>query len=134
METNDRPILIFEEAIKSEETKRQYRYLLEKFVEFVKKEYSEVLKVSDLLQLNDDYLQKQLEDYLIFCKKRVGHSSIKVRFSALELFFAMNDRVLNFKKIRKMFPQKIKVLGGHAWETSEIKRILESTTSLGTKQ
>jgi hypothetical protein len=31
METNDRSILIFEEAIKSEETRRQYRYLLEKF-------------------------------------------------------------------------------------------------------
>jgi hypothetical protein len=67
-------------------------------LEFAKKEYSEVFKASDLLQLNDEYLQKQLEDYLIFCKKRVGHSSIKVRFAALELFFAMNDRILNFKK------------------------------------
>lgn len=133
METNDRSILVFEEAIKSEETRKQYRYLLKKFVEYVKKEYPDVLKASDLLQLNDDYLQKQLEDYLIFCKKRIGHSTIKVRFSALELFFAMNDRILNFKKIKKMFPQKIKVLGGHPWTTSEIKKILESTTSLRNK-
>jgi integrase len=133
METSDRSILIFEEAIKSEETRKQYRYLLKKFVEYVKKEYPDVLKASDLLQLNDGYLQKQLEDYLIFCKKRIGHSTIKVRFSALELFFAMNDRILNFKKIKKMFPQKIKVLGGHPWTTSEIQKILESTTSLRSK-
>jgi hypothetical protein len=69
METNDRPTLIFDEAIKSEETRRQYRYLLEKFVEFVKKEYSEVLKASDLLQLNDDYLQKQLDLDTLYVKK-----------------------------------------------------------------
>ena len=101
MELIDRSLSVFEEAIKSKETKKQYRYLLGKFVDFVQKEYLEVRKASDLLQLNNNYLQEQLEDYLIFCKKRIGHSSIKVRFASLELFFSMNDRILNFKKIRK---------------------------------
>jgi integrase/recombinase XerD len=133
MEYLDRSLTVFEEAIRSEQTRKQYRYHLDKFVEFANKEYPEVRKASDLLQLNDNYLQEQLEDYLIFCKKRVGNSTIKVRFSALELYFSMNDRVLNFKKIRKMYPVKKKVLGGHPWTTEEIKSMLQTTRSLRNK-
>lgn len=50
-------------------------------------------------------------------------------FAPLELFFSMNDRVLNFKKIRKMFPAKIKMSGFNAWTTSDIQKFLETTTN-----
>ncbi len=133
MEYVDRTLTVFEEAIKSEQTRKQYRYQLDKFVDYVKKEYPEVRKASDLLQLNNNYLQEQLEDYLIACKKRVGNSSIKVRFSALELYLSMNDRILNFKKIRKMFPVKTKSSGGQPWTTDEIRTMLQMTTSLRNK-
>ncbi|MDE1868163.1 MAG: hypothetical protein KGI08_10705, partial [Thaumarchaeota archaeon] len=55
------------------------------------------------------------------------------QISALELFFAMNDKILNFKKIRKMSPIQLKIQGNGSYTTDDIKRMLEATTSLRNK-
>lgn len=121
----DRSLLKFHSAIKSEATKKVYNRNLNYFLKFVN-----IKEANGLLQLKDSALQEMVEDYVISLKnKGLRTSSINGRVVALELFFAMNDKVLNFKKIKKMYPARTKALGGRSWETSEIKAMLDYTSS-----
>jgi integrase len=126
----DRAELRFHNAIKSEATRLQYDYALKKFCE-----YAKITQASGILQLKDEFLQEILEDYLIHLKKReLSLSTIKLRFAAVELFLSMNDKILNFKKIRKMFPvQDKKRTGERPWTNEEIKKMLEGTKRLRNK-
>ena len=117
-----RSLLLFEGAIKTEATRKHYLYYLRKFLEWAK-----IKDLDGLLQLKDSYLQQMIEDYLFYQKKRVSPNSIVPRFAALELFFAMNDKPLNFKKIRKMFPGLVKKSGDNAWTTQHIQKMLRHT-------
>lgn len=116
-----RSLLKFENAIKSEETKKLYNYYLKKFLEWCK-----IPSHDGLLQLKDSFLQEILEDYLFYQKNRISPNSIPPIFASLELFFTMNDKVLNFKKLRKMFPQKIKISGKDIWQTKDIQFMLKN--------
>ena len=110
-----RSILVFENAIKSEYTRKNYLKQLELFLRWSKiKDHDSLLKVSN------DQLQIILEDYVMRLKKTVSPNSIPVMFAAIELFFVMNDKNLNFKKIRKMFPQKVKKAGFKAYTTEMV--------------
>lgn len=116
-----RGLLKFDNAIKSEATKKLYRYYLKKFVEYAK------LKDADsLLELKDLFLQELLEDYLFYLKKKISPNSIPPIFASIELFLTMNDKVANFKKLRKMFPEKIKLSGKGYWENKDIQRMLKN--------
>ena len=37
----------------------------------------------------------------------------------------MNDVIINFKKLRKIFPAKIKSVIEHGWTTEEIRKMLD---------
>lgn len=116
-----RSLLKFENAIKSEATKKLYKYYLKKFVEYTN------LKDSDsLLKIQDSLLQEQLEDYLFYLKKKISPNSIPPIFAAIELFLTMNDKVANFKKLRKMFPEKVKLTGKGYWENKDIQKMLSN--------
>lgn len=115
----ERSVLKFENSIKSEHTRRIYNYYLRKFLEFAK-----IPTPDGLLQLKDTLLQEILEDYLFYLKKRISPNSIPPYFAALELFLAINDRILNFKKIKKMFPATVKKSGQEAWHTEHIQSML----------
>ncbi len=115
----NRSLLLFEAGIKSPYTKKNYRIWLDQFLQFTK-----VTEHDALVTLKDSALQVMLEDYLFHLKKTVSPNSIPPKFASLELFFAMNDKVLNFKKIKKMFPEKIKKSGFEAWTTKDIQKML----------
>lgn len=119
-----RCILLFVNAIKSDATKRTYLYHLSKFLEFCKTDDPQ-----SLLDLPDNQLQIKLEDYLFYLKERVSPNSIASIFAAIELFFSLNDKVLNFKKIKKMYPAKTKKTGSRGWTTAEVKEILKQARS-----
>jgi hypothetical protein len=85
----ERSTLRFEEAIKSEATKKLYRFHLHSFLKFTK-----IKDPDGLLQLKDTFLQELVEDYLFRLKKKLNPNSIPQRFAALELFFAMMLSVL----------------------------------------
>lgn len=91
-----RSLLLFEAGIKSPYTKKNYRIWLDQFLEFTK-----VTEYDALVTLKESTLQVMLEDYLFQLKKTGSPNSIPPKFAALELFFSMNDKVLNFKKIKK---------------------------------
>lgn len=115
-----RSLLLFESAIKTEATKKQYTFYLKQFLTYTKLDDPDAL-----LTLKDSSLQVMLEDYLFHIKKRISPNSIPPIYAALELFLSMNDKALNFKKIRKMFPSTLKKSGSGAWTTEDIRKMLE---------
>ena len=124
-----RALLIFENSIKSEETRKIYNYCLKKFVEYYK-----LKNIESILEIPDDKLQIMLEDYLFYLKKRLSPRSVKLPFAAIELLCLVNDKLgINFKKIRKMFPATEQLTGKKAWATKDIQKMLASTTELRTK-
>ncbi len=125
----DRSLTRFFAGIRTETTREIYDRYLRYFLNFVK-----IKEANGLLQLKDSYLQTMVEDYIIHLKGRgLRKSSIDGQISALELFFAMNDKILNFKKIRKMSPIQLKIQGNGSYTIEDIKRMLEATTSLRNK-
>jgi len=117
-------MILFESAIKSQVTKLSYKRELQKFLQWTR------IKESDgLLRLKDSQLQVMLEDYLFYLKSKVSPNSINTMFAPLQLFFEMNDREINFKKIKRMFPAKIKKSGYNAWQTVDIEKMLQETTA-----
>ena len=103
---SQRSLLLFESGIKSEATLKGYLYQLDKFSKFCK-----VVDYDSLVKIMPEKIQILIEDYLMICKKKYSFGSIDNIFSSIQLFFTMNDVLLNFKKIRKMFPEREKPLG-----------------------
>jgi integrase/recombinase XerD len=119
----------FHAGIKSEATKELYDRYLNYFLKFVK------IRDSDgLLQLKEIYLQELVESYAINLKDRgLRKATVDGRLNALGVFFSMNDKILNWKKIMRMTPAGMKSLGGGAWTLEEIKKMLSLTASLRNK-
>jgi len=116
-----RALLIFEQAIKSKHTKKVYKYHLNKF-----KEWGKIKNFDGLLQAPQNDIQILLEDYVMYLKRTISPNAIPTYFSPIELFYVMNDVNLNFKKIRKLFPDKVKRGNERGYTRDEIKTILDS--------
>jgi len=83
----------------------------------------------DLLQLKDSFLQEVTEDYLFHLKNTVSPNSIPLYLAPLELFFAMNDKNLNWKKLKKMYPARVQRSGREAYSTEDVRNMLKQTKS-----
>lgn len=116
---NQRSLLLFEQAIKSEATLKNYKYQLEKF-----RTWAKVKSYNGLLEASRKEIQELLEDYVMYLKKNISPNSIPIYFSPIELFYVMNDIDLNFKKIRKLFPEKVKRGNERGYTHDEIRIIL----------
>jgi len=123
-----RSILLFEEAIKTEATRKAYHYQLEQFLKWTK-----IKNFDSLLQADDKSIQILLEDYAMHLKKKVSPNSVPIYFAPIELFFVMNDKMLNYKKIRKLFPGKVQKGNQRGYTREEIQKILDNTRSLRNK-
>jgi integrase len=129
MNVFEKSLVKFHAGIKSQATRELYDRYLNYFLKFVK------IRNSDgLLQLKDTHLQELVEEYAIYLKDRgLRKASVDGRINTLELFFSMNDKILNWKKTRRMSPARLKSLGGDAWNTEEVEKMLNLTSSLRNK-
>jgi len=121
--TMQRSQLIFENAIKSEATRRQYLYQLEKF-----RNWAKVKDFDSLLEAPEKNIQILLEDYLFHLKKELSPNTIPPVFAALDLFFSMNNKSVDFKKLRKMFPAKMKKSGYTAYSNDDVQKMLRNAS------
>jgi len=120
-----RSILLFEEALKTEATKKSYHYQLSQFLKWTK-----IKDFDSLLQAPDKSIQILLEDYAMHLKRKVSPNSVPIYFAPIELFFVMNDKMLNYKKIRKLFPGKAKKGNSRGYTRKEIQKMLDNTKSI----
>ena len=120
-----RSLLLFENSIRSKESKKQYVWYLNWFKNFYK------LKDSDSMAgMEPKQVQIMVEDYVMDLKKKVNPNSVPSFVYPIFTFFEVNDIELKVKKIKKLFPEKIKKSGSEAWSTKDVQRMLSSTTSI----
>ena len=122
---NQRPLIIFNHAISSEATKKNYLHNLKRFKEFYK-----IRDYDSLTTIEPKKLNIMIEDYVMDRSSKVEPSTISNSVSALELFFSMNDITLNFKKIRKLVPkQEIKQAGMKAYTIDDVRELIHTCKS-----
>ena len=118
-----RSLLLFYSAIKSEKTKKQYDRYLEDF-----RRYFMIKNYDKLSQIESKKLQEMIEDFVMYHKSQNKSASfIAGKISALKLFFSMNDIILNWDKLRKMLPEKTKPSGNQPYSTEQLQILLKNT-------
>ncbi|MGB6463485.1 MAG: site-specific integrase [Nitrosotalea sp.] len=128
----DNSLLVFEKYCKSDATKRMYQYHFDRFLRYCKK--GEPLITADgLLTLKNVVLQTWIEDYVYGLRNKISPNSYSGVVASLQLFFSMNDIVLNWDKIHRLIPSSVAKSGKEAWTNNDIKKMLDSTTSLRNK-
>lgn len=125
----EKSLLVFDKFVRSEATKKTYLHYFNAFLKWAQKNVEKLVTADGLLQLKDEKLQEIIEDYLMYLRKRLSPNSIPAIIAALELFFSMNDKNLNFKKIRRMVPTATKKSGHGAWPTEDIQKMLQNSVS-----
>ena len=123
-----RSLLLFENSLKTEATRKKYLYFLDNFKNFYKlKDYDSIVAI-DVPQL-----QVMVEDYVMMLKKRIGPNSMRTYMAGIQAFFETNDIELRWKKIHRLFPAKVKKTGGRMWTTEDIRVMLSSVRDLRQK-
>lgn len=117
-----RALDIFEESLNTDSTKKNYLYWLNRYMEFYKKnDYDELVKE------NPEKIQTDIENYIMQMKKwRSTKAMVKASAYALFHFFAMNRVILNEKIIKKLFPEQETKVGGGAYSTQDVVKIIDA--------
>ena len=123
-----RCLLLFENSIKSDAAREKYLYFLKKFIEFYK-----LRDFDSILRIPQEELQIMIEDYVMDLKKRVNPNTVPLPMYAIQSFLEANDIELKWKKIRKLYPAKVKKSGSKAWTTEEIQKMISHTSEIRTK-
>jgi len=120
-----RSLRLFEQILKSDSTKKVYSQNINYF-----REYCKVKDFDSFLDIPPKKLQMLIEDYVIYLKGTISPNSIPTRYWAIQAFFEVNDIMLNWKKIRRLFPAKVKKSGHKPWTTKDIQKMLEVATDV----
>jgi len=120
-----RSLQVFEESIRSEVTKKHYKYDLAKYFKFTK-----ARNYDSLTSVNQKESQIQVEDYIMHLKKRcrlgaLSPNSVPILIAPVFMFYEQNDVILNKKKLKRMFPEREKTKGEKPYTTKEIQKMLK---------
>ncbi|MGI9565797.1 MAG: hypothetical protein ACR2LL_02130 [Nitrosopumilus sp.] len=100
------PYQRFYEAIESPHTRPAYGKYLKDFLEYSKTDSDGIVKLKQ--QDNDDLVF----NYLVHIKTKTDKTNVpnpnsyNVIFSSIQLFLEQNDIILNWKKIKRMYPRR----------------------------
>ena len=123
-----RSMLIFENSIKSIETRKTYVRHLDKFLK-----YFEIKDYDELASTSQEKLQIMMEDFVMYLKKIMSPNSINIPIASMKAFFDCNDVELRWSKINRLKPARVKKTGGEAWLTEEVAKMISFATELRTK-
>ena len=125
-----RCLVLFETACKSKRTFETYTFLLDRFLNWSRKDHESLLLVPT------KELEDLLQDYCIFLRKRVedkelSPNSITTYFNPIFRFLKVNRVKIDKESIVQLFPDKVK-LGGYDAITTE--QLVELVSVSGTKR
>ena len=128
MVLNSRSMLLFEQGIKTKKTLENYTRHLNQFLKF-----SKIKNFDSLVKVEQKQLQDMIVDYIIYLKKTVSPNSIRTMLQGVRHFFVMNEIMLHWDYIQKLYPETVKKQGYKAWSTDDVKKMLNATMSLRNK-
>jgi integrase len=110
---------LFLESCRSEETRKQYNTYLKKWLTFVGLELS-------FDNINRKAIEDKIIEYIIYLKKQ-GKSKVAIHnyLEPVCSLYAINDVILNRKKINKFVPENRKIKNDRAYTHEEISKLLE---------
>lgn len=117
---NERTIRIFTNSLKSPETREKYVYLVERF-----KKFYHLKNYDSMISIPAEKLQIMVEDYVMELKNKLSPNTVPDYYWPIKAFFESNDIDLKWKKIEKLFPQRVKASGKLAWTTDEVRNMLK---------
>jgi len=123
------PFQRFDQAIQSPFTRPAYHKYLKEFLEYCHKS-SDELPIMDLKEIDS-----LIFDYIVHQKMRsekgeISPNSFNVIFSPIQLFLEQNDIMINWKKLKRMFPRKKAPSNQSPYTNKDIQKMLNGTTSL----
>jgi len=119
---------LFYQALGSKVTHKNYKWQLDRFMA-----WNKLIDYDDLLKADEKSIQRNLEDYLIYLKDRFSPNYIPSIMAPVELFYVMNEKNLNTKRLHKMFPTRTKKGGYGSYTREDIQSMLENTNKKRTK-
>ena len=133
--TQKRCVVMFLQALGSPVTRENYKYQLDRFMKWNKTSDYDALIFRDSKtgEIDNNTIQRNLEDYLIYLKDRYSANYIPSIMAPVELFYVMNESNLNTKRLHKMFPTKIKKGGYGSYNREHIQKMLLSTKKKRTR-
>ena len=111
---------IFLECIKSDSAKVSYQNCMRYFKDFTKLD-----TYQEIVDMEPKKLTQLVQSYVIHRKRNNNPNSCGFYYYPIQTFLEMNDVLLNFKKIRRLFPDKIKTVIERGWTTEEIQKMLD---------
>jgi site-specific recombinase XerD len=125
---NQRSLVIFHNAIKSEKTQKSYDQLLGYFMKYYN--LNSHKDFDTLISWNPKELQTRIEDYVMYLRsENKSYSWINTLICSLKLFFSMNDVILNWTKLKKLLPERKKPMCDKPYSTEQIRQILKNTSN-----
>ena len=121
-------LVMFQESLNSEITRKKYTYVLSIF-----KDYYKIKDFDGIITIEKSELQKMVETYVIHIKKNVNPNSVPPYLTPIKTFLETNDIELNWRKIKRLYPNKIKSSGSSAYQTDDVKKMLEVTKQVRNK-
>lgn len=113
---------IFLSTLKSESTKTNYLYWLDRYME-----HYQMKSYDDLLKDSTEVIQTKIEDYVRELRRiRATRALVKATIYALFHFFAMNRIILNEKIIKKLLPEQETKAGGEAYSDEDVQKIIQA--------
>jgi len=113
-------INLFEQSIRSEETKKVYITCLKKYFEF-----PGAIKVIDNVNPDGKKVENHIIDFISLKKQGKGFAAISNCVSAICKYNKMNDVVLDTNKIHQYLPKFRKSKKDRAYRYEEIHRLLD---------
>ena len=122
----------FNEGIKTDATKQVYELYLNDFWSHAKTTPNKLIKMKPRM------IEELVSDYIVHLKRRVeaddlSPNSINTMVCPIQLFAEQNDIVLNWRKLKRMFPRRTAPRNKLPYTTEDIRRMLRATTSLRNK-
>lgn len=112
----------------SPKTKKDYLKNLERF-----RNKFGIENHDEFLNLSPKTIQTIVEDYIMNMTDVDHPNSVPIFYYQIQAFLEMNDMSINFKKMRRLFPQKVKTSVERGWTTEEICTVLHSCPNLRTR-
>ena len=116
------------ETLPSKVTQKNYKYILNKFLEFGK-----FSSYDNIIETDVKKLDKIIKAYIISLKSTMNPNSIPSYADAIKSFLEANDVDLNWRRIRKLYPRPAKKTGQSAYSTEDIQLMLKHTAKIRNK-
>lgn len=121
-------LVMFQESLNSEYSQRKYTYLVKLF-----KNYYKIKDFDGIIKFEKKELQKMVETYVIHIKKTINPNTVPTYINPIKTFLETNDIDLNWRKIKRLFPAKVKRSGASAYQTADIQLMLNVTSQIRNK-